>query len=280
MSLGGDISDSRPLIIGHRGASAHAPENTLAAFEQAFKEGADGIEFDVRLARDGVPVVIHDASLRRTTPRDGIVESLDSEELRALDAGTWFNHLHPELARESFGSERIPTLAQVFERFGAHARVRVLYVEMKCDDPALQAPLARSVVELTRANGLADRVVVKSFAHDSIREVKRLAPEIRTAALFDRNWSRPLLPKSRIVNEAAACGADEISLHRSLLRRATTDAALARGFSVLVWTVDTPFWLRRADALGLRAVFTNRPAQMRDALGEIRARKTERTESR
>jgi glycerophosphoryl diester phosphodiesterase len=278
MSRRGDISESSLLIIGHRGASAHAPENTLAAFEQAFDDGADGIEFDVRLARDRVPVVIHDASLRRTTLRDGLVESLASEELCALDAGTWFNLLYPELAREYFARERIPTLAQVFERFGA--RARVLYVEMKCDDHALHAPLARSVVELTRAHGLTDRVVVKSFAHDSLREVKRLAPEIRTAALFKPKWPHPLLPKSRIVNEAARCGADEISLHRSLLRRATTEAAMARGFSVLVWTVDTPFWLRRAVALKLRAVFTNRPAEMRAALEELQAYSSERAENR
>lgn len=278
MSRGGDISDSNLLIIGHRGASAHAPENTLAAFEQALDNGADGIEFDVRLALDGVPVVVHDASLQRTTLRDGLVESLGSEELRSLDAGTWFNHLHPQLAREEFTRERIPTLAQVFENFGA--RARVLYVEMKCDVPALHAPLARSVVELTRAHSLSDRVVVKSFAHDSIREIKRLAPEIRTAALFDRNWSRPLLPKSRIVKEAAACGADEISLHHSLLRRATTEAARARGFDVLVWTIDTPFWLRRASALSLRAVFTNGPAQMRAALEELQTYSSERVESR
>jgi glycerophosphoryl diester phosphodiesterase len=276
MSRRGDISGSRLLIIGHRGASAHAPENTLAAFEQAFIGGADGIEFDVRLARDGVPVVIHDTLLRRTTLRDGIVELLPSEELCALDAGTWFNHLHPELARETFARECVPTLVQVFERFGA--RARVLYVEMKCDDPALHAPLARSVVELTRTHGLADRVVVKSFAHDSLREIKRLAPELRTAALFDRSWSRPLLSTSRIVRAAADCGADEISLHRSLLRRATTEAALARGFPVLVWTADTPFWLRRAVALGLRAVFTNRPTELKAALREIRARKLERVE--
>ncbi len=277
MSRRDDISDSDLLIIAHRGASAHAPENTLAAFEQAFDDGADGIEFDARLARDGVPVVIHDVSLRRTTLRDGHVESLASEELGALDAGTWFNHLHPKLAREKFARERIPTLAQVFERFGA--RERVLYVEMKCDDPAHRMPLARSVVELTRAHGLTDRVVVKSFAHDSIHEVKRLAPEIRTAALFDRNWSRPLLPKSRIVSEAAACGADEISLHRSLLRRATTEAAMARGFRVLVWTVDTPFWLRRAHALSLRAVFTNRPAEMRATLQTLQACSSGRAEN-
>ena len=255
---------SAPLIIGHRGASARAPENTLAAFRLALEEGADGLELDVRLARDGVPVVIHDATLDRTALRDGAVETLDSDELSSLGAGTWFNRHNPSLAQEPFTRECIPTLAQVFEHFGG--RARVLYVEMKCEDPANGAPLARAVVELTRAHDLADRVVVKSFAHALVRESKRLAPEIRAAALFDRNWSRPLVSPSTILSEAEACGADEISLHLSLLRRATVEAAHGKGLAAVAWTVDTPFWLRRATALGLRAVITNRPAEMRDAL--------------
>ena len=260
---------SPPLVIGHRGASARAPENTLAAFDLALDEGADGLEFDVRLARDGVPVVMHDATLPRTALRDGAVETLDSAELAALGAGTWFNRRNPSLAQESFTRECIPTLADVFERFGR--RARVLYVEMKCEEPSSSAPLARAVVELTRAHGLAERVVVKSFAHALVRESKRLAPEIRAAALFDRNWSRPLVAPSTIIAEAEACGADEISLHRSLLRRLTVEAARDKGLAVVVWTVDTPFWLRRATALGLRAVITNRPAEMRAALDGERA---------
>jgi glycerophosphoryl diester phosphodiesterase len=271
---GGGIPDSGPLIIAHRGASARAPENTLAAFDLALEEGADGLEFDVRLARDGVPVVIHDATLARTALRDGVVETLGSEELSDLGAGTWFNRHNPSLAQESFTRECIPTLAQVYERYGP--RARVLYVEMKCDEPASVAPLARAVVELTRAHGLAERVVVKSFTHALVRESKRLAPEIRAAALFDRSFSRPLVPASTIIAEAEACGADEISLHRSLLRRPTVEAARAKGLAVVAWTVDTSFWLRRAHALGLRAVITNCPAEMCAARNNIGERATRR----
>jgi len=260
----GPTPDSEPLIIGHRGASAHAPENTLVAFERALGDGADGLELDVRLSRDGVPFVIHDATLVRTALREGHVESLGSEELSALDAGTWFNLRRPAFAREEFARESVPTLAEVFKRFGR--RARVLYVEMKCDEPGRGAGLAHSVVELTRAHGLAHSVVLKSFAHELVREGKRLAPEIRAAALFDRQWARPLVAPSTVIAKAAACRADEISLHRSLLRRTTVEAAKRQGFGVVVWTVDTPFWLRRARALGLSAVITNRPAEMRAAL--------------
>ena len=104
-----------PLIIGHRGASALAPENTLAAFARALDDGADGIELDVRLAKDGVPVVIHDATLRRTGLTSGEVAQMTSEQLANVNVGSWFNRAHPTLAREEYEQQRVPTLADVFQ---------------------------------------------------------------------------------------------------------------------------------------------------------------------
>ena len=259
MNVGG-IKESPLLVIGHRGASALAPENTLASFDMAQRDGADGIEFDVRLARDDVPVVFHDDSFERTVGVCGNVESVSSTVISHFYAGEWFNKRYPDLARDSYASERIPTLAQVFERYGSLHR---LYVEMKCEDASRRPRLARAVVRLVREYGLAERVVVKSFEHDSLGEVKRLAPEIRTAALFGRSWPNPFVPARKILAGAEACGADEISLHRSLLRAATVREARRRGFEVLVWTVNSSVWLRRALALGLRAVFTDYPGWMR-----------------
>ncbi|HEX7313826.1 MAG TPA: glycerophosphodiester phosphodiesterase family protein [Pyrinomonadaceae bacterium] len=249
------------LIIGHRGSSAYAPENTHAAFAQAFDDGADGIEFDVRLARDGVPVVIHDATLDRTALMAGEVESQDSTALMECRVGQWFNQRRYNRTLSRFADERIPMLAQVYARYSSKADV--LYAEMKCDDASRRAELARAVVEMTLDHGIADRVIIKSFALDSLREVKRLAPEIRTAALFGRSWPRPFVTASKILAEAEACGADEISLHHSLLRAATVEEARRRGFEVLTWTVNSRVWLRRALALKLRAVFTDRPSLLR-----------------
>jgi glycerophosphoryl diester phosphodiesterase len=251
-----------PLIIGHRGACARAPENTFASFNLAFHWKADGIEFDVRLARDGVPVVMHDPVLARTAYLERRVDDFDSTVLKTFYAGEWFNLKNPDRAIEGFEWERIPLLSEVFERYGD----KHLYVEMKCEEPASRAGLARAVVELTREHKLTERVVVKSFEHDSIAEVKRLAPEIRTAALFGRSWPRPFVPAAQILAQAEACGADEISLHRSLLRKATVERARRRGFEVVVWTVNSPFWLRRAVAMNLRAIITDEPRRMRDAI--------------
>lgn len=257
-----------PLIIGHRGASAHAPENTHAAFEQAFEDGADGIEFDVRLASDGIPFVFHDPTFERTVGIYGEVDTYPSTMLEKVHCGAWFNERYPRRYRARFEwGEKIPTLAQVFERYGTHT----LYAEMKCEDASRRPALARAVVELIHRHDLASRVIVKSFALDSLREVKRLAPEVRTAALFGRSWPRPFLPAAKIIAEAEACGAGEISLHRSLLREATVEQARRRGFEVLVWTVNSPASLRRALKLKLRAVFTDYPRQMRLSLTRLLA---------
>jgi glycerophosphoryl diester phosphodiesterase len=251
-----------PLVIGHRGSSRYAPENTHASFERAFEDGADGIEFDVRLASDGVPFVFHDATCERTIGIYGEVDRFPSETLEKFHVGAWFTERYPRRTIFTYEWEKIPLLAQVFERYGSH----LLYAEMKCEDVKRQPALARAVVELIHKHGLASRVVVKSFALDSLREVKRLSPEIRTAALFGRSWPRPFMPAARITAAAAACGADEISLHHSLLRSATVEEARRRGFEVLTWTVNSSVWLRRALALQLRAVITDTPGWMKNYL--------------
>lgn len=268
--------DSGLLIIGHRGASAHAPENTHAAFTRAlFRDRADGVEFDVRLASDGVPYVFHDSTLNRTALASGEADSYPSDALSAMRVGEWFWRGRAGEYHPTFASECIPMLAQMFARYGD----RFLYTELKCEDAARRPELARVVVEMARDYGIEGKVIVKSFAHDMLRECKRLAPEIRTAALFGRSWPRPFLPAARILAEAEACGADEISLHRSLLREATVEEAHRRGFEVLVWTVNSPASLRRALKLNLRAVFTDYPGRLRASLDGLRAEPSARGET-
>ena len=135
---------SGPLIIGHRGASAVTPENTLAAFARAMADGADGIEFDVRLARDGVPVVIHDATLDRTGLTIGRIAELSSEELQRADVGSWFGR-RLKSPSVDFAGERLPSLSQVFDFFGSNAGL--LYLEMKtevADDPRFATEVVRA----------------------------------------------------------------------------------------------------------------------------------------
>ena len=250
----------RPLILGHRGASAVAPENTLAAFAFAIRDGADGIEFDVRLSRDGVPVVIHDASLKRTGKVDRLVSELVANELSETDVGSWFAGREKD-ETQSFAGEKLPTLAQVFELFTTNSGV--LYIEMKCN-PAEGAALAAEVVRLSRESLMADRVVVESFDLDAIAAVKKNDREIRTAALFEPKLSRPLstVRRLKMVDHALDVGADEIALHHTLVSPRIVEKAAQDGLEIVVWTVDNPQWIKRALELGIKALIANDPGVM------------------
>ena len=254
------VADQRPLVIGHRGASALAPENTIVAFEQAMRDGADGIEFDVRLARDRVVVVIRDATLRRTGLSEGDVAGLTSRELNRVDVGTWFNLRHPLLAQQAYAQARVPTLAEVFELFSE--RAALLYVEMKCAGGEGRA-LAGEVARLVRDHSLIDSVVVESFTYEAIVEIKRIDSSIRTAALFEPKLARPFPSMRKMIQRAQECRADEMALHRSLAGRRITEEAARVGLNTVVWTVDNPSWLQRAKRYGVHAIITNNPALMR-----------------
>jgi glycerophosphoryl diester phosphodiesterase len=253
---------SKPLIIGHRGASAAAPENTLIAFERAIADGADGIEFDVQLARDEVPVVIHDETLKRTGLRTEFVRELSSIELDRIDVGTWFNRKHPERAKNEFITATVPILELVIDNF--KKRDVVLYIEMKftLDDYHV---MAREVTRLIEKHGLYARVVVESFALASIREIKRLNPDIRTAALFEPKLSRPLPSSRTMIDYALSCQANEIALHRSLATTRTIERATQHGLRTVVWTVDHPSWIEKAMRNGIDALITNQPERMNRA---------------
>ncbi|MDQ2936715.1 MAG: glycerophosphodiester phosphodiesterase [Acidobacteriota bacterium] len=253
-------SISTPLILGHRGASAVAPENTLAAFARAIADGADGIEFDVRLSRDHVPVVVHDASLKRTGLIDRRVSELTGAELQAIDVGSWFDQ-RAQSSGESYRGEKLPTLAEVFQLFSSTGGV--LYIEMKCEaheGTALAATVAKAIEE----SGLANRVVVASFDLSSIAEIKKHAAAIRTAALFEPKLSRPIstVRRLRMVDVARHNGADEIALHYTLAGPRVIEKAKREGLEVVLWTVDDTHWIVRARSLGIKALISNNPEVM------------------
>jgi glycerophosphoryl diester phosphodiesterase len=248
------------LILGHRGASAVAPENTLAAFSRAISDGADGIEFDVRLSRDGVPVVIHDASLKRTGLIDRPVCDLSADELQQVDVGSWFAKNSPN-RNALFRAEKLPLLAQVFELFRVTSGV--LYIEMKCADDEGGA-LAAEVVRLTHESEMVERVVVESFDFAAIAAVKRIDSGIRTAALFEPKLSRPIstVRRLKMVDTALAVAADEVALHHTLAGVRVVEKARRQGLEVVVWTVDDPIWIARSRSLGIKALIANDPAVM------------------
>lgn len=252
-----------PLIIGHRGASALAPENTLAAFARAFDDGADGIELDVRLARDGVPVVIHNASLSHARRRKTRVAQMTSEKLSQIDVGSSFNRRHPRLARVQYMKQTVPTLDDVFSLMANSSRQNtVCYVEMKAvRKKESNVLLAAAVVEIVQRHRFHDRVIVISFNLPAIAAVKDLDPSIRTGALFGPR-QRATKSVHRIISSALEHRADELLLHHLIANRRILEPALEANLNPVVWTVEDQSWVARAQENRIHALMTNNPAKI------------------
>lgn len=249
------IDTPRPLVIAHRGWSGIAPENTLPAFQLALHAAADLVELDYHHSADGVPVVMHDPTLARTTDAaarwpgsDLHVAARPLAELQALDAGTWF---HPR-----FAGTAMPTLA---EALAAIQPTGVTLIERKAGDAATLARLLREF-------DLVNRVVVQSFDWDFLRALHAELPEQVLGALGPRHRSdgRPMTEEDKILgpaqlDEMAAAGARVAVWSRSL-DASSVAAARARGLKVWVYTIDAPAEMRRLLALGIDGLITNQPA--------------------
>jgi len=243
-----------PLIIGHRGASAVAPENTIVAFKRGLSDGADGIEFDVRLSRDGVPVVIHDANLKRTGSARAVAD-ITSAELSRCDVGSWFNRAYPLFGRAEYAEQYVPTLEETLTTLKASSRANwVAYAELKIDRGQEYRELARAVANLVSNHNLEAQVVVISFNLKALALIKKYS-SIRTAA-------HGFASKHRKIAQALDCGASEILFHRLFATRRAIEAALAAQLTPVVWTVDATKWIERAQECGIHGLITNDPAKM------------------
>jgi glycerophosphoryl diester phosphodiesterase len=235
----------RPLIWGHRGASADAPENTLAAFSLALREDADGVELDAQRCASGEVVVVHDESLQRTTGFAARVTDASYAVIRTLDAGSWKS--------ERFRGERIPLLAEVLAAFP-----RLVNVELKTeeiDDRGLTAEVVR-VVRDARAE---DRVLLSSFNPGCLWRARLTAPRIPRALLFEREQRWVL--RSGLL--APALGVDAMHPEHVLATADRVARWRRRGYSVGCWTVDDPELAASLEKTGVSGLITNRPAAMR-----------------
>lgn len=227
------------------------------AFRRALDDGADGLEFDVHLAKDGVPVVIHDDTLRRTGLRPERVGELTSVELAAVDVGSWFNRRFARRAQPEYSEAHIPTLKEVFE-LCVSAKPR-LYIELKGRDAQ---NLAEPVCLLVTQFEMKGNAVVESFDHAAIIESKRVDPTILTAALFEPTLRHPKPSGRWLAEKARAAGADEVALHHSMARKSVVGELLDHDFPVVIWTADRPAWVDRARRYGIHAIITNNPKQL------------------
>ncbi len=261
-----ETTRKHPLIIGHRGDCSNAPENTMAAFRMALDKGADGIEFDVQLSRDGVPVVIHDHGLGRTALRPEMIAELMAKELGNIDVGSWFNRKFPAKAQDAFAGETIPTLAEVLGLTGLPGKT--IYIELKCRDRDC-SPLAAAVCEMIRDSPMLRQMIVKSFNLAVIPTVRHLLSDVQTAALFEPSIMLALRRRKYIIDCARKVGAHQISLHYSLATPKLTTLAVEAKMPVTIWTAADPKWIERCRERNIAAIITNDPQTLLAARNRV-----------
>lgn len=244
-----------PLVIAHRGDSAHRPENTLASFASALEAGAQLVELDVQATRDGVPVVLHDPTLDRTTTGRGPVREKSLVEVRALSAG------YPARFGDAYAGERVPTLAEALAFLRGRARVMVEIKGESVGDDAEAGIEARTVAEVRKA-GMVGEVAFLSFDRRALLRCREQAPEIPRGHLFYRAAVDEVL---RGVREAAC---DIVMPEKGMLADELCARVKQEGRKLGTWVVDDPEELRALERFGLYGVATNRPGVLLEALAE------------
>jgi len=242
-----------PVIFAHRGACAYAPENTLAAFELAYRQGARAVEFDAKLTSDHRVVILHDQTVDRTTDGIGHVARLPLAALRELDAGSWFSA--DTAAPGSFRGEKIPTLDEIFESIGGK-----MFMNIELTNYA--APfdqLVSRVVEIVQHHGLEQQVLFSSFLTHNLIRAARLLPRVPRGQLIfpgPSGWWQRLWGRSVSIQA-------EHPFTRDVTQKSVAHAH-AHGRRVHVWTVNDPHDMRRLKQCGVDGIFTDDPLRALD----------------
>jgi glycerophosphoryl diester phosphodiesterase len=231
-----------PVFFAHRGASAHAPENTLAAFELAVEQGAPAIELDVKLTNDRQLIIIHDTTLNRTTNGAGPVAKHSLAALRELDAGAWFS--------ASFRAEKIPLLSEVFEAVGKKVFINIELTNYSTPFDGLVTEVAAVV----KKHGLEERVIFSSFNFTNLVMAKRLLPKVPCGQLMPEGssgwWQR--LAAGFMTLEAEHPYVTDVT-------EQSVQAIHGKGRRVHVWTVNDPADMRRLRSQAVDGIFSDDP---------------------
>ncbi len=232
---------SRPLIWAHRGASGHAPENTLSAFDLAAKMGADGVELDIQLTKDGKIVVCHDEKIDRTSNGAGYIRDYTLDELKT------FSFCNGNLFYED---ATIPTMEEVFNLLDPTGLS--INIELKTGE-YFYPEIGEKIIELTKKKGFQDRVIYSSFNHYTIMKIKELDPSAKTGFLYaDGTLDMPSYGHKHGVN----------ALHPALYNlqyEGFMEDCKKHGLDVNVWTVNSTADIKKCIDLGVHAIITNYP---------------------
>lgn len=237
------------INCAHRGASGHAPENTLAAFSLALAMGAQMAELDIQQTADDRLVVMHDDTLERTTSGKGALWQKNLAELQAYDAGSWYD--------PHFADERLPTIEQVVALVRGKMK---LNIEVKLHGH--EREVAKLVVTTLRREKFEAACIVTSFGHDIADQIKALAPELQVGYIFGKREFREALFAGPV---------DILSAHYRLVDAQFIRQARSHGKQVYVWTVNEASTMREMIALGVDAIITNYPDRLAKVSEDIKS---------
>lgn len=253
--------DPRPCdVVAHRGFSAVTPENTLVAIRKAIEAGASGCEFDVYAAKDGPVVLMHDATVDRTTNGSGKVTELTVAELRQLDAGSWKD--------PRYAGEPVPTLEEALRALKGSGCRAVIEIKME--------GISQRVVETVRAAGMLDEAAVIAFSPTVVKEVRALEPRLPCAWLSgEKLKGSPTQRADWIASRARQCNTNMVDLNYNMLSAEILSELKQRGLVVWTWTVNDPVIMEGLMRWGIQSITTDRP----DLATDISKRAAERNKT-
>jgi len=231
-------------VIAHRGYSSKAPENTMAALKMAVDFGVDGLEFDVHVTKDGEVVICHDESVDRTTNGKGLIVDYTYEELQKLDAGSWFS--------DEYKGEKIPRLTELFDL--VRGSNLLLNIELKTGVSSYRR-IEKAVLKLIEDFSLTEQVIISSFNHYSLKEIKNISPKTATGILYMAGLFEPW-------NYAKAIDAQALHPYFRTLVPELVLEAKARGLQVNPFTVNEPDHIAAMLAMNVDGIITNYPERV------------------
>ncbi|WP_342599677.1 glycerophosphodiester phosphodiesterase family protein [Psychrobacillus sp. FSL H8-0483] len=251
------IPSNEFLIIAHRGASTYAPENTMLAYEIAQQSAATYLEIDLQMTEDGVLVAMHDETVDRTTDGVGLVKDYTIEELKQLNAGEWFNSTYPSMANEAFEDLDVPTLEEVFLRFGDEANY---YIEMK--SPKIYEEMEEELIALLHQYDLIDvnkklpKVIIESFNRSSLTEFHELEPRLPLIQLFSFKEKAALSDQdyNSLSTYASGIGVNLNAVDKNFIHEVQQHA-----FQIHLYNINNEMDMKKALNLKANGAFTNTP---------------------
>ena len=268
-------ADAPVLNIGHRGASGYAPEHTIPSYDLALKMGADYIEQDLQLTKDGVLVVMHDETLDRTArptaesaPGDctGLVIEKTLAQIKTCDVGAWFNETYPKYADPSYVGLKIPTLEEVFQRYGKDVNY---YIETKNPEsaPGMEEELLRLMDKYGLTESAEDKwqVLIQSFSPASLQKIHAINSKLPLIQLYSSTETRQTIQAQLDLVKTYAVG---IGPSKDDVDAALVDAAHARCLDVHPYTVNEKREMRALISIGVDGMFTNFPDRLDAVLGK------------